>query len=341
MASQWAQWVNRWRDQLLDLPNVVGCGWGEKRTGGRKTGQQGMVVLVRRKLPPDALKARERVPAVLGSVPTDVIEVGELRLLAAPMPQIRTVCTRPAPPGVSIGHVAVSAGTFGAVVRDAETGEMLILSNNHVLANQTDGQDGRAAVGDPVLQPGPYDGGNVAHDTIGHLLRFVPVRPLAEPAPCPVVQGAQRAIHTVLRLLFPAHKIQNSGRTPEDNLVDAAVARPVSPGVITPSILAVGPVQGVTEAELGMPVKKSGRTTGLTRGEVTALGATVTVGMGGGVVARFSDQVVATPMAQPGDSGSLVLDEANRAVGLLFAGSDQATVCNRIQNVLEALSVRF
>ena len=341
MASQRAQWVKRWQDRVLGLPNVIGCGWGEKRAGGRKTGQQGLVVLVRRKLPPDALKARERVPAALGSVPTDVVEVGELRLLAAPLPRIRTVRTRPAPPGVSIGHVGVTAGTFGAVVRDLQTGEMLILSNNHVLANQTDGQDGRAAVGDPVLQPGPYDAGNVAQDVIGHLLRFVPLRPLTEQAACPVAQGAQRVLNAALRLLFPAYEIRFSRRTPEDNLVDAAVARPVSPGAITPSILDVGPVRGVAEAELGKPVKKSGRTTGLTRGEVTALGATVTVGLGGGVVARFSDQVIATPMGQPGDSGSLVLDEANRAVGLLFAGSDQATVCNRIQNVLDALGVTF
>jgi len=341
MVSQRAQWVNRWRDRVLGLPNVVGCGWGEKRTKGRKTGQQGMIVLVRRKVPAASLHERERIPTVLGDAPTDVVEVGDLRLLAAPMPQLRTIRTRPAPPGVSIGHVGITAGTFGAVVRDLETGELLILSNNHVLANQTDGHDGRATVGDPVLQPGPYDGGEVARDVIGHLLRFVPLRPMAAPASCPIAHRAQRALNAALRLLLPAYEIQFFRRSPEDNMVDAAVARPVSPDAITQAIMDVGPVRGVAEAELGMAVKKSGRTTGLTRGEVTALGATVTVGLGGGVVARFSDQVVATPMGQPGDSGSLVLDEANRAVGLLFAGSDHATICNRIQNVLDALRVSF
>jgi len=45
------------------------------------------------------------------------------------------------------------------------------------------------------------------------------------------------------------------------------------------------------------------------------------------------------PMSSPGDSGSLVLNGQNQAVGLLFAGSDRATVCNRIQNVLGLLGV--
>ncbi|HLT57811.1 MAG TPA: hypothetical protein VKZ69_03445 [Limnochordales bacterium] len=341
MVSERAQWVRRWRDQVLGLPNVVGCGWGEKRTRGRKTGQQGMVVFVRRKVPAAALKARERVPAVLDARPTDVIEVGEVRLLAAPLPSPRTARLRPAPPGVSLGHVAVTAGTFGAVVRDAKTGEPLILSNNHVIANQTTGDDGRAAVGDPVLQPGPYDGGTVERDVIGHLLRFVPVVPVAAVPACPVARGAQRVLNAALRLLLPRYQLQLVRLDDAENLVDGAVARPVAPDAITPRILEVGRVQGVAEAEVGMRVKKSGRTSGLTQGEVMALGATLNVALGEGVVARFCDQVVTSPLAQPGDSGSLVLDEGNRAVGLLFAGSPQATVCNRIQNVLAALDVQF
>lgn len=341
MLSPRAQWVSRWRERVLALPNVVGCGWGEKRTRGRKTGQQGMIVFVRRKVPADALGPRERVPAVLGEVPTDVVEVGDLRLLAAPLIEPRTARMRPAPPGVSIGHVGISAGTFGAVVRDAKTGELLILSNNHVLANQTDGTDGRAAVGDAILQPGPYDGGNGARDVIGHLVRYVPVRPAARPPACPIAQRAQEAVNAVLRVVLPGYRVQLVRIGETDNLVDGAVARPVSDAAVTPDILGVGPVRGVAEAEVGMKVKKSGRTSGLTAGEVTAVGATLAVALGGGMTAHFSDQVVTTPLAQPGDSGSLVLDEANRAVGLLFAGSEQATVCNRIQHVMEALQIHF
>jgi hypothetical protein len=45
-------------------------------------------------------------------------------------------------------------------------------------------------------------------------------------------------------------------------------------------------------------------------------------------------------MSQPGDSGSLlVAGESLQAVGLLFAGSDQVTLYNPIQSVLDCLDV--
>lgn len=61
----------------------------------------------------------------------------------------RTDRWRPAPGGVSIGHKDITAGTLGCVVIDDETGEKLILSNNHVLADCN-----RGKIGDEILQPG-------------------------------------------------------------------------------------------------------------------------------------------------------------------------------------------
>jgi hypothetical protein len=46
-------------------------------------------------------------------------------------------------------------------------------------------------------------------------------------------------------------------------------------------------------------------------------------------------------MSAGGDSGSAVLDESDRVIGLLFAGSESTTIINRIQNVLEALNVEI
>jgi len=57
--------------------------------------------------------------------------------------------------------------------------------------------------------------------------------------------------------------------------------------------------------------------------------------------AIFKDQFVSSSFSKPGDSGSLVLDEENNAIGLLFAGSDKATVCNVITNVFKALDVEL
>ncbi len=73
--------------------------------------------------------------------------------------------------GISVGHKDISAGTLGGYVRDNVTGELMILSNNHVLANVDAGK-----VGDAILQPGNADGGTLPADKIGTLARFVPLR---------------------------------------------------------------------------------------------------------------------------------------------------------------------
>ncbi len=88
-----------------------------------------------------------------------------------------------------------------------------------------------------------------------------------------------------------------------------------------------------------MPVTKSGRTTGLTTGEILQVDVTVDVQYGAGRTARFTDQLLAGPMSQGGDSGSAVLDAQHRLLGLLFAGSANSTIINRIEHVFAALQV--
>lgn len=323
------------RHRLLQLPNVVGAGVGLKEQRGRilLAESPALVVLVERKVPRDALKSREVVPARLGGVSTDVISVGRLRLISA-----RTDRLRPAQPGSSIGHVAITAGTFGALVRDGTTGEPLILSNNHVLANTTDGADGRAAVGDAIVQPGPYDGGT-DRDIIATLARFVPIWRESMLPDCRVAAAATATTNTLLRWVRPNYRVHLERLTGRTNLVDAALARPVDPDLVAEDVLEVGAVRGTAPAELGMGVMKSGRTTGITTGTVRVTGATVRVGLGDGAFAVFEDQIITSPMAQPGDSGSLLLTEDHRAVGLLAAGSDQSTVHGRVEHVQELLGV--
>lgn len=165
--------------RLLNLPNVVGVGIGIKNTAGVETGDICVTVLVERKVPAKMLADTEKVPASLSGTPTDVIESGKLEvILSDPClePTDRQSRVRPARPGVSIGHYRVSAGTFGALVYDKDNGEPLILSNNHVLANATNGTDGLAKPGDPIIQPGRLDGGDPGEDMIATLLRYCPIR---------------------------------------------------------------------------------------------------------------------------------------------------------------------
>ena len=67
---------------------------------------------------------------------------------------------RPVPIGVSTGHTAITAGTFGSRVKDSN-GAIYALTNNHVYANEN-----LANLGDEVIQPGTFDGGTAPADTI-------------------------------------------------------------------------------------------------------------------------------------------------------------------------------
>ncbi|AKX93028.1 hypothetical protein [Neomoorella thermoacetica] len=326
--------LSRHQLDLLSLPNVVGVGKGFKSVRGQTTKKPALIILVEKKLPASRLERGARVPQVLDEAETDVLEVGELRLLA------RTDYRRPAQPGMSIGHYKITAGTFGAVVKDRQTGEPLILSNNHVLANISNGSDGRASVGDPILQPGPYDGGT-NEQVIGYLERFVPINPVVQEVTCGKALRFERALNRLVHLVRPYYQVRMQKITAAANIVDCAVARPVKKDAITPEILELGPVRGVREPQLGMEIVKSGRSSGVTRSTIKVLQATVKVVLDEGLTGLFSDQFVTGPIAQPGDSGSLILDKENYAVGLLFAGSDQTTVGNYIQNVLDKLDVEF
>ncbi|MGB9866669.1 MAG: hypothetical protein ACPLPR_01990 [Bacillota bacterium] len=322
---------------LLHIPNVRAVGIGYKWQNGKPTRRTAVVVFVEKKLPTQSLSAHETVPLEVAGMETDVEEIGELRLLAAPRQQKM----RPAMPGVSIGHRSVTAGTLGAIVFDRSTGEPLILSNNHVLANRTTGKDGRARIGDPILQPGAYDGGTAPQDVIGTLYRFVPLNLDIEESTCPIASLAALYINRFIKLYRPYYVMRFYRRVQSRNTVDCAVAKPVRPSDVTPEILEIGPIRGVLQPEVGMTVRKSGRTTGVTEGTVRAVSATARIDMGDNVTALFEDQFITTPMSKGGDSGSLVLDTKNNAVGLVFAGSELATVCNNIANVLDALNVRF
>ncbi len=221
--------------------------------------------------------------------------------------------TRPLRIGASIGHFKITAGTLGAFVRDRGDGSILILSNNHVLANEN-----RAKKGDHILQPGAFDGGQDPAQKVGELLRFV--------------------------------RLKKTGA----NRVDCAVAS-IDSGIAFDqrTLTGLGKIAGLGDPVLAddAPVGKVGRTTGTTRGRVSAFemdNVVVQYDLG---VLKFDNQVEiegtdAGPFSQGGDSGSLIVDGDRRAVALLFAGSDQGgpegrglTFANPIHAVFDALKV--
>jgi hypothetical protein len=67
---------------LMRKANVVGVGVGMARRGSIFTGEVGLVVLVRRKVPHSLLSQDDLIPRVLDGVPVDVQEVGDIRAMA-------------------------------------------------------------------------------------------------------------------------------------------------------------------------------------------------------------------------------------------------------------------
>jgi hypothetical protein len=333
----------------MKLDNVLGAGIGKKVFRDENgilltSGEACITVLVSRKLPESALDPAQIIPRAYGTggyqIKTDVVESGEIRAIR-PIPVSQMAAFevdpkkrhRPAMPGISIGHYKITAGTFGAVVLD-ENNLPRILSNNHVLANSNDAEEH-----DPIYQPGPHDGGT-ADDLIGFLDRFVPILFSTDTPTCPIATGIAKVLNFVARAVGASHRLKVEKQQDNENYVDAAIARPISDDKIVPEIMNIGIPKGVREAQLGDVVKKMGRTTGYTEDTLTITGLTVRVSYGGDKVATFKNQNGSGPMSAGGDSGSLILDADDNAVGLLYAGSDQMTIWTPIHLVQQHLKVQ-
>src|SRR5437764_10113167 len=223
--------------------------------------------------------------------------------------------------GFSVGHPAITAGSIGSRVADG-SGNLYILSNNHVLANSND-----ATIGDPELQPGAYDGGTAA-DGIATLAAFKAID----------FSGGPNSIDAAIAV---------SDMTNLDNTT------PLDDGYGVPSSAIFGDANSDglfdnVSALLGLNVQKYGRTTKLTHGTITGINGTVDVCYEvffGFCIksARFVDQLIIEPgtFSGGGDSGSLIVtDDASKSpVGLLFAGSSTQTIANRIDLVLSNFGV--
>ncbi|TMW73412.1 hypothetical protein [Alteribacter natronophilus] len=306
-------------NQLLNKENVTGIGIGEKVVNGVPTGKPALLTFVTSKQPAAMLKPADLVPEFIDGVPTDVIEIGSVSVQPDLQREMRTLPgnaltsrIRPVKGGWSVGHPDITAGTAGAIVTSGEgtqEAKYFILSNNHVLANSNE-----AVEGDPVIQPGSADGGRLPDDQVAVLTKFIPIDLTPD---------------------VPADD--------HDNFVDAAIAEG-SLQELDREVYWSGYIKGAVAAEnvaTGMRVRKTGRTTGYTTGEITAVEAVIDVNFGGDRTGRFRDQIVTTPISEGGDSGSVVTDLDSNAVGLLFAGSPQATILNQIEHVQRLLNIRF
>jgi hypothetical protein len=293
------------RAQILKYPNVVGYSNTLKpkiKAGKVIPEEQCIRVYVTKKVPREQLKPSEVIPEEIDGICTDVVEVGRIKAHQVLDPRGRF---RPAPAGVSTSRVdEIAAGTVGwyFIVED---GMLLVASNNHVWAKENAGKRG-----DPLAQPGLYDGGDPNKDALYTLYDFVPI-----------------------------------GFSPTAlNTVDVAVALPSDYTMIYMNILNTGGITGKKIPSEGERVRKFGRTTLLTEGVVIDSSATLQVEYDSGV-AMFTDIVVIQGVltSQAGDSGSPVFTRQQEFVGLLFGGSEdgKTSIICKYTNIEEQLSQKL
>jgi hypothetical protein len=297
---------------LMRVPGVVGTAVG--------AGGDGAPVV---KVYTESAIGRGRLPATLDGIP--VVEEVSGRIVAFKGGGGVSHTARQTPPiqlGTSGGPALDLAngyccgGTLGALVQKG--GAQYILSNSHVFAGDVvAGGNGRVStLGDDITQPGLIDVG------------------------CNAANAQVVADLSSLSTLYPPASTPN---------VDCAIAQVRSGMVRTDgAILEIGTISASTVgASVGQAVKKSGRTTGLTRSSVSGLNATISVGYstecaGSSFTKTFTGQIVignkGSRFLNSGDSGSLMVEDITtnpRAVGLLFAGSSSLAIANPIADVLQ------
>jgi uncharacterized repeat protein (TIGR02543 family) len=264
-------------------------------------------------------QAKQRVPQSFDGHPVQTEVTGKIQAFSTQVAEPLTGVSaerlgevRPLVGGTSLSAYVTKgaglylyAGTLGMVTYNDK-----ILSNAHVIAMNPDTYN-FLNTGTPIIQPGSYDGGRSGDHDVGTLEKYIPIN------------------------FAPNAK----------NYADAAIGSidvgvNASPGE---QFSETGDywIGGWTSVSQGDTVRKSGRTTGVTSGEVLYPNVSVVVSYGS-KSAYFADQIVVTQdnwsFAQPGDSGSVV-DKDGKFVGLLFAGSAGYAVICKAKYIIDGLSI--
>lgn len=305
--------------ELMQIPGVVGVATGLDPANGKAA----IKVYTEKALPPGQLKKEFDGVKVIEEVTGKIRAMkggggGGTSHTAKQTPPVQLGCSGGPTGDLANGYCC--GGTLGSLV--TKGGNLYILSNSHVFAGDvvSGGNNHSATIGDDIGQPGLIDvncsaaGANVVADL------------------------------SSLSSIYPPNNGSN---------VDCSIAQIRSGMVRTDgAILEIGTLSSSTvAASIGQAVKKSGRTTGLTRSSISGLNATINVGYetecaGTSFTKTFTGQIVVanngSRFLNSGDSGSLMVEDVNsnpRAVGLLYAGGGSTAIANPIGQVLSYLGV--
>jgi len=303
-------------DVVEDVPNVVG--W-DYRDGTLR-------VFVSEKLPESELSGDDLLANAVAASPydvsVDVVPVGgepRVELLAKRHdPEVSVESAdrkdrhRPTPDGVSeinAKSTAATAGWYKATVTDpsaAKWADDVEAGDTVRLSNNhVYARSNDADLGEPIMQPSPVDGGRKT-DRVGQLRGYVP-------------------IEDGVRVDIAARSVGEDTDDKHDlpDRFGTSVRRDN-----------YGDLEGKT-------VRKTGRTTGVSTGEVLATSATVNVRFPDFEV-KMRDTIVTTGMSRGGDSGSDVfVVETGEFAATLFAGSESSTILVKAGNIEADFGVRI
>ena len=303
--------------ELMKVPGVVGVATGLDPASGKAA----IKVYTEKALPPGQLKKEFEGVKVVEEVTGRIMAMkggggGGASHTAKQTPPIQLGCS--GGPTLDLANGYCCGGTLGSLV--SKGGAQYILSNSHVFAGDvvSGGNNHSATIGDDIGQPGLID------------------------VNCSAAGAQIVADLSSTSSIYPPNNGSN---------VDCSIAQVRSGMVRTDgSILEIGTISSSTVgASVGQAVKKSGRTTGLTRSSISGLNATINVGYedecaGNSFTKQFTGQIVVSNngsrFLNSGDSGSLMVEDVTtnpRAVGLLYAGSSSTAVANPIGQVLSYL----
>jgi hypothetical protein len=206
----------------------------------------------------------------------------------------------PTNPGTKRMRPAMGGDSIGGANTNAQTIGCLVKDREGNLYILTIA--GSFKPGDDVLQPGPLDGGQPGTDVIAKLERVI------------------------------------EAKIGKSNQAMGALAKILDPSLVSAEIRGIGKLRGTAEPRLLSSVQKWGRTTGWTKSRISSIEMSVSIEYPEGT-ATFEDLIATDHMTSGGDSGAILVDENNYAVGLAFAGSTTQSLFLPIRKVLDALGV--
>jgi hypothetical protein len=323
------------KKKILPLPNVVGFSkkLQPKIVKGKETETLSIRVYVKKKIPIMILKANEIIPTKVEEIPTDIIEVGEIKALQVD----KTKKFRPIICGISVGNKAITAGSIGYFFKDKK-GNVFLASNAHVLVDDASHSPDQVKEL-KILQPGPYDiknmGGNVDDPQflIGLYYWHKQVYPIWNESNCPIGKAWARIYNSMARILGsktrlkPVVEVVNHidfalAETEEDYELKFpdfdykgkkfiglyfAGSDSVSIACKVKYMIDEGYVPlDVETAEVieNDIIQKSGRTTCYGSGRVTDSSAFISAVNYGNFIASFDDCIITEPIISGGDSGT-------------------------------------